>query len=78
MKLKQKIYLQEMDKKEEKVVQNGVDGTKEVTYKVKYLNGQETEKVQIAENVIQNPVNCVKEIRNKKGSNSYIKKRCCR
>lgn len=52
--------------KEEKVVQNGVDGTKEVTYKVKYLNGQETEKVQIAENVIQNPVNCVKEIRNKK------------
>ena len=58
--------------KEEKVVQNGVDGTKEVTYKVKYLNGQETEKVQIAENVIQNPVNCVKEIRNKKVATVFI------
>lgn len=52
--------------KEEKIVQNGVDGVKEISYKVKYLNGQETEKVQISENVIQNPVNCVKEIRNKK------------
>ena len=58
--------------KEEKVVQNGVDGTKEVTYKVKYLNGQETEKVQIAENVIQNPVNCVKEIRIKKVATVFI------
>lgn len=52
--------------KEEKVVQNGVDGTKEATYKVKYLNGQETEKAQISEEVIQNPVNCIKEIKNKK------------
>ena len=52
--------------KEEKIVQNGVDGTKEATYKVKYLNGQETEKAQISEEVIQNPVNCIKEIKNKK------------
>ena len=52
--------------KEEKVVQNGVDGVKEISYKIKYLNGQETEKVQISENIVQNPVNCIKEIRNKK------------
>lgn len=51
--------------KEEKIVQNGVDGVKEVSYKVKYLNGEETEKVQISEIVIQEPVNCVKEITNK-------------
>ncbi|MBO5348685.1 MAG: G5 domain-containing protein [Clostridia bacterium] len=52
--------------KEVKIVQNGVDGLKEISYKVKYLNGQEVEKIQISENVIQNPVNCIKEIRNKK------------
>lgn len=51
--------------KEEKIVQNGVDGVKEISYKVKYLNGQETERVQISETVIQEPVNCVKEITNK-------------
>lgn len=52
--------------KEEKIVQNGVDGIKEISYKVKYLNGEETEKSQIAEQVIQSPVNCIKEIKNKK------------
>ena len=52
--------------KQEVVVQNGVDGVKEVSYKVKYVNGEEKEKVQISENVTQNPVNCIKEIRNKK------------
>ena len=46
--------------KEEKVVQNGVDGVKEVSYKVKYVNGEEKEKVQISENITQNPVNCIK------------------
>lgn len=52
--------------KEVKIVQNGVDGLKEISYKVKYLNGQEVEKIQISENITQNPVNCIKEIRNKK------------
>lgn len=52
--------------KTEKVVQNGVDGTKEITYKVKYLNGTETEKTQISETTIKEPVNCIKEIRDKK------------
>lgn len=52
--------------KEETVVQNGVDGVKEISYKVKYLNGEEVEKNQISENIIQEPVKCIKEIRNKK------------
>ena len=52
--------------KTEKVVQNGVDGIKEITYKVKYLNGAEVEKTQISESTIKQPVNCIKEIRNKK------------
>ena len=52
--------------KTEKVVKNGIDGIKEITYKVKYLNGNETEKTQISEATIKEPVNCVKEIRNKK------------
>lgn len=52
--------------KEEKIVQNGVDGIKEISYKVKYLNGEEIEKNQISEQVIQSPVNCIKEIKNKK------------
>lgn len=52
--------------KQEKIVKNGVDGVKEISYKVKYMNEQEIEKVQISENIVQNPVNCVKEIRDKK------------
>lgn len=52
--------------KQEVVVQNGVDGVKEISYKVKYLNGEEVEKTQISENIVQEPVNCVKEIRTKK------------
>ena len=52
--------------KEEKIVQNGVDGLKQIYYKVTYLNGEETQKVQISENITQDPVNCVKEITNKK------------
>ncbi|MBQ3409647.1 MAG: G5 domain-containing protein [Clostridia bacterium] len=49
----------------EKVTQNGVDGLKEIAYLMKYENGEEVEKTQIAENLVQEPVNCVKEIRNK-------------
>lgn len=52
--------------KEEIITQNGVDGIKETSYKIKYSNNQEIEKVQISENVIQAPVNCIKEIRDKK------------
>lgn len=49
----------------EKVTQNGVDGLKEISYKVRYENGEEKERVQIGEALVKNPVNCIKEIRNK-------------
>ncbi len=51
--------------KTEKIVQKGVDGIKEITYKVKYLNNEETERVQISENIVQNPVKCIKMIKDK-------------
>lgn len=51
--------------KVEKVIQNGVEGKKEIVYKVRLVEGNEEEKIQIAENVIEEPVNCVKEIKNK-------------
>jgi len=49
----------------EKITQNGEDGLKEVAYLVKYANGEEIEKTQVAENLVKEPVNCVKEIKNK-------------
>lgn len=52
--------------KEEKITQNGVDGVKEISYKVVYNNGEEVEKTQISEEIISEPVNCVKEIRDKR------------
>ena len=51
--------------KTEKVIQNGEDGLKEIAYLLKYQNGEVVEKMQIAENLVKEPVNCVKEIRNK-------------
>ena len=49
----------------EKITQNGVDGLKEIAYLMKYENGEEIEKIQLAENLVQEPVNCIKEIKNK-------------
>ncbi len=51
--------------KQNKVVQNGVDGLKEVTYKVKYQNDKEIEKIEISSKVIKKAVNKVIEIRTK-------------
>ncbi len=50
---------------QDKIVQYGVDGLKEVTYKVKYQNGIEIEKKEIASKVITKPVNKIVEVRNK-------------
>ena len=60
-----KDYSSGSGEKVEKIVKNGVDGIKEITYKVKYLNGEETERIQISEETVKNPVNCVKEIKDK-------------
>ena len=38
--------------KQDKVIQNGQDGIKEITYKVKYRNEQEIEKIEISSKII--------------------------
>lgn len=45
-----------------KVLQQGKDGLKEVTYKVKYQNEVEIEKTVISETVIQEPVNKIVQV----------------
>lgn len=49
--------------KQNKVVQNGVDGLKEITYKVKYQNEVEIEKIEISSKIIKEPVNKIVEVR---------------
>ena len=51
--------------KQDKIVQYGVDGLKEVTYKVKYQNEKEIEKKEISSKIIREPVNKIVEVRNK-------------
>ncbi len=51
--------------KQDKIVQYGVDGLKEVTYKVKYQNEKEIEKKEISSKIIRKPVNKIVEVRNK-------------
>jgi len=47
------------------VVQNGVNGIKEVTYKVKYQNEKEIEKIEISSKVIKKPIDKIIEVRTK-------------
>ena len=49
--------------KRETIVQNGKDGLREVTYKVKYQNNQEIERVEIDSKVLEEPVNKIIEVR---------------
>ncbi len=49
--------------KRETVVQQGKDGLKEVTYKVKYQNDVEIERTEIASNIIEEPVDKIVEVR---------------
>lgn len=46
-----------------KVLQEGKDGLKEVTYKIKYQNDVEIEKTVISETVVQEPVNKIVQVR---------------
>ena len=46
-----------------KVLQEGKNGIKEVTYKVKYQNDTEIQKTKISEKVVQEPVNKIVQIR---------------
>ena len=49
--------------KQNKIVQNGVDGLKEVTYKVKYQNDVEIEKTEISSTIIKESVNKIVEVK---------------
>jgi hypothetical protein len=51
--------------KQDKIVQYGVDGLKEVTYKIKYQNEKEIEKKEISSKIIRKPVDKIVEVRNK-------------
>lgn len=48
-----------------KVVQQGKDGLKEITYKIKYQNNVEIEKTVISEKVITEPVNKIVQVQRK-------------
>lgn len=45
-----------------KVLQQGKDGLKEVTYKIKYQNESEIEKIQLSEKIIKEPVNKIVQV----------------
>lgn len=49
--------------KQNKVVQNGVDGLREVTYKVKYKDDVEIERVEISSELIREPVDKIVEVK---------------
>ena len=51
--------------KQDRVVQEGKNGIREVTYKVKYQNGEEIEKTKISSKVVKEPVDKIVEIRTK-------------
>ncbi len=51
--------------KRETVVQEGKNGIREVTYKVKYQNDVEIERTEISSNVIEEPVDKIIEVRKK-------------
>ena len=58
------------ENKQDKVVQVGVNGVKEVTYKIQYQSGNEISKEKLSETVIQEPVNKIVEYQ------AYAKTRC--
>ena len=48
--------------KKNKVIQSGEDGIKEITYKVKYQNNEEIEKIKLSEQIIKEPVDKIVQI----------------
>ena len=49
--------------KQNKIVQKGVNGLKEVTYKVRYQNDTEIERVELSSTIIKEPVNKIVEVK---------------
>jgi len=50
-------------RKQNKIVQNGINGLKEVTYKVRYQNDTEIERIELSSKIIKEPVNKIVEVR---------------
>ena len=50
---------------QDRVVQVGVNGLKKVTYRIRYQNGNEIEKVELSSEIIKNPVEKIVEVRTK-------------
>lgn len=53
------------DEKQEEVIQEGENGIKEITYKAKYQNEEEIERVEISSEIIKEPVEKIAEVRTK-------------
>ena len=53
-----------------KVIQQGEDGIKEITYKVKYQNEEEIERTKISENIVKEPVDRIVQVQRKVASRS--------
>lgn len=49
--------------KQNKIIQNGINGLKEVTYKVRYQNDIEIERIEMSSKIIKEPVNKIVEVR---------------
>ena len=47
------------------VLQQGQDGLKEITYKIKYQNDQELEKIVLSEKVVKEPINKIVQVQKK-------------
>ena len=45
-----------------KVIQQGEEGIKEITYKIKYQNEEEIEKIKLSETVVKEPVNKIVQV----------------
>ena len=48
--------------KKNKVIQSGQDGIKEITYKIKYQNNEEIERIKLSEVVIKEPVDKIVQV----------------
>ena len=51
--------------KQDRVVQKGKNGLREITYKIKYQNGKEIEKTKMSSKVVKEPVDKIIEVRTK-------------
>ena len=51
--------------KQNRVVQQGKNGLREITYRIKYQNGEEIEKTKISSKVVKKPVDKIVEVRTK-------------